>query len=157
MTTIDKAPMSAVPRRGRLERLDLGALLSTVKAATAITSQLETVLRRSGIGLRANDCDALIFLVVEGPMRPAELLGFTALTESPATLHAILARLEQRGLVERASHPRHKRGVLYVATSDGEAVIDEVWTAIEREVVHRFAGHFSEEELSRLKDLTSRI
>lgn len=149
--------MNARPEAGRLQRLDVKGLIGVVKAATAITSQLEAVLRESTLEIRANDFDALVFLVGEGPMRPAELLKYTALTDKPATLHAILARLEASGFVERATHPEHKRGVLYGATPAGEAAIETVWSTVERRVIHRFAGHFSAEELVQLVDLTRRI
>jgi hypothetical protein len=32
-----------------------------------------------------------------------------------------------------------------------------VWSIVERQVAHRFAGHFTEEELAQLEDLTGRI
>jgi len=140
-----------------MERLDLQGLLGTIAAATAITSHVRAVLRESGVDLLANDFDALVGLVAEGPIRPADLLRHTVLTDSPATLHAILARLEERGFASRTPHPAHKRGLLYDATPEGEAAIDSIWPTVERQVVHRFAGHFSAEELAQLVDLTRRI
>lgn len=155
----DLAPPTAkrIPDADRMGRLDMQALFSTVAAATAITNQVKAVLRESGVRLLANDMDALVFLVSAGPMRPVELLRHTVLTESPATLHAILARLEERGFVSRAPYPDDQRGLLYSATPAGEAVIESISSSIERQVIHRFAGHFSAEELVQLVDLTRRI
>jgi DNA-binding MarR family transcriptional regulator len=138
-------------------RTDAQALLSTVKAAATITSQLEAVLREAGIALRASEYDALVFLVSEGPIRPADLLRQMALTESPATLHAILARLEDRGFAARSEHPEHARGVLYSATEDGAATIRKVWPLVDRHIIRRFGANFSDEELQLLRELTSRI
>lgn len=146
-----------IPPGANLERLDGNALLSTVKAATVITDNLEAVLRDSGSGLHANDWDALALLVAVGPMRPAELLRLTALTNRPATLHKILNRLETRGWVSRAQHPEHASGVVYAATDEGHATVARLFPIIEAQVIKRFAGHYSTEELATLSDLTARL
>jgi DNA-binding MarR family transcriptional regulator len=138
-------------------RVDAQALLSTIKAATTMTNQLEAVLREAGVALRANEYDALVFLVSEGPIRLADLLRLAALTESPATLHAILARLEDRGFAARGPHPDHARSVLYSATDDGVAAIRQVWPSIDRHIIRRFAANYSDEELAQLADLAGRI
>ena len=145
------------PDEGRFARSDLGALIGVVKAATTIAAELESELRESGVGLRANEFDALVFLTAQGPMRPSELIRLSALCASAATLHAVLSRLEDRGLVERGPHPDHERGVLYGVTAEGAATIESVWPAVERHIVNRFAGHFSAEELAQLVHLTGRI
>jgi len=156
-TTDETATRAEPVPEADVDRLDGAALLSTVRAATVITSRLERALRESNVALHANDWDALYFLVAQGPMRPAELIRLTVLTESPATLHKILARLEERGLVTRSTHPDHARGVLYAATEDGITTIRSLWSTVERQVVHRFAGHFTDEELELLAGLTRRI
>ena len=145
------------PGEGRLSRKDVRSLLGVVRAATRITSQTTAALRGSGVSLRGTDFDALVFLVSEGPMRPAELLRHTVLTDHPATLHGILERLDEAGLVSRSASPEHSRGVVYSATPAGQAAIEAVWATVEREVVHRFAGHFGDDELDQLRDLTARI
>ena len=141
----------------RFERLDVTALLSMVKAATTIENQLEAVLRESGSDMRANEWDALILLGAYGPMRPSELLRHTALSVSPGTLHAILGRLEDRGFIARTPHPNHRRGVIHGITAEGLAAIEDLWPAVERHIVHRFAGHFSDDELRNLRDLGDRM
>lgn len=141
----------------RLAGFDFSALLTTVQAATIITDNLERVLRHSDSGLRANDFDALFFVVAEGSIRPSELIRLTALTRSPATLHKILGRLQANGHVVKAQHPEHARGVLYSPTDKGRETIVALWPTVERRVVGRFSRHFSQEELEQLKDLTTRV
>ena len=140
-----------------LRRQDVSALLNMVKATSLLINQLEAELRESGEGLRANEWDALIFLAARGPMRPAELLRLTTVAVSPGTLHAILARLEDRGLVERSPHPEHERGVLYGVTLEGVATIESIWPTVERHLVRRFAVLYTDDELEQLDELTSRI
>ncbi len=141
----------------RLGRLDVGALLGVVRAATLIENQLEAALREADIGLRANEWDALVFLGAFGPTRPSALLRHTALCVSPGTLHAVLARLEERGLAGRRPHEQHKRAVVYSTTAAGDATIARAWPIVERLMVHRFAGHFADDELASLAALAERI
>jgi DNA-binding MarR family transcriptional regulator len=128
-----------------------------VKATSMMMNQLEAELREVGQGLRTNEWDALVFLAARGPMRPAELLRLTTIAVSPGTLHAILSRLEDRGLVERSPHPRHERGVLYSVTPEGIATIESIWPTVERHLVRRFAVLYTDDELEQLDELTSRI
>ena len=152
----DSSPNKVMPA-GLMDAPGTAALLSTVKAATIITDDLESVVRHSGTGLHANDFDALIFLVAEGPMRPSELIRRTVLTRSPATLHKILNRLEVGGYVARSQHPAHARGVIFAATDEAKALIMQAWPEIEQRVIRRFGSHFSSEELAQLRELTARI
>ena len=145
------------PDAPRMGRLDVTALLGVVKAGTLIENQTDAALREAGIGLRANEWDALVFIGSHGPLRPSELLRHTTLCVSPGTLHAVLARLEDRDLVERRGHPQSRRAVIYAITPAGEAIVAEGWPILERLIVHRFAGHFDDDELAALASLADRI
>ena len=140
----------------RFEDFDLRSLLSVLSVATAIESQGDTVLRQERAGLRLKEFDILAFVYAAGSIRPSELLNRASMSASAPTVHAILGRLQERGLVDRSPHPDDARGVLISITDEGKEAIDRFFPAIERKVINRFAGHFSAEELMTLASLLER-
>jgi DNA-binding MarR family transcriptional regulator len=73
------------------------------------------------------------------------------------TVHAILSRLEDRGLVTRGPHPDTARGVLVSLTPEGDQAVDKLFPILEHRVISRFARHFSEDELDTIMELMGRI
>lgn len=141
----------------RLHTREVAAMLGVLGAASIITSQTEETLRRSGADVRGNEWDMLVALAAGGPMRPAEMLRRAPMATNAPTVHAIIARLAARGLVEKRPHPDHSRGVLVSLTSDGADLVERMSPILERKIVNGFAGHFSDEELETIADLMARI
>ncbi len=140
-----------------LSRQDMRAMLDMVRAATLMENQLDAELRDADVRLRTNEWDALVHLAARGPLRPSELLRMTTLCVSPGTLHGVLARLEERGLVAREPHPDNGRAVLHRVTDDGLALVERWLPTFSRRVVGRFAASFTDEEMDQLAELASRI
>ena len=141
----------------RLHTREVKAMLGVLGAATIITSQTEETLRRSGADVRGNEWDMLVALAAGGPMRPSEIVRRAPMATNAPTVHAIIARLAARGLVEKRPHPDHSRGVLVSLTSDGADLLERMSPILERKIVNGFAGHFSDEELETIADLMARI
>ena len=141
----------------RLHTRDVKAMLGVLGAASIITSQTEETLRRSGAEVRGCEWDMLVALAAGGPMRPAEMLRRAPMATNAPTVHAIIARLAARGLVEKRPHPDHSRGVLVSLTSDGADLVERMSPILERKIINGFAGHFSDEELDTIADLMGRI
>ena len=141
----------------RLGKRDVRAMLDVLAAASAIIIETEGVLRKAGADVRGNDWDALIALAIFGPMRPAELLRRAPMATNAPTVHAIIARLETRGLVEKQAHPESSRGVLVRLTDEGVDFVNRMFPVLERKIINGFAGHYSDDELDTISNLMGRI
>ena len=132
-------------------------MLGVLAAASAVTSQTEEVLRGAGADIRGNEWDVLVALASFGPMRPSEVLRRSPMATNAPTVHAIIARLESRGLVEKRPHPGASRGVLVSLSSEGLELVEWMSPVLERKIINGFAGHFSEDELETIASLMGRI
>jgi DNA-binding MarR family transcriptional regulator len=141
----------------RLGDPDLQAMLGVLAAASQIISQTEAVLRRAGADVRGNEWDLLVALSGFGPMRPSELLRRSPMSTNAPTVHAIIARLESRGLVEKRPHPRNSRGVLVSLSREGADLVGRMSPVLERKIINAFAAHFSKDELDTSAALMGRV
>jgi DNA-binding MarR family transcriptional regulator len=73
--------------------------------------------------LTQNQISVLTSLDIAGALTPRELAD--AERVQPPTMTKVLAKLEERGLVQRTPHPTDGRQVLLSATAEGRAVIAE--------------------------------
>src|SRR5215469_1920474 len=73
--------------------------------------------------LTQNQISVLTSLDMAGALTPRELAD--AERVQPPTMTKVLAKLEERGLVQRTPHPTDGRQVLLSATAEGRAVIAE--------------------------------
>ena len=73
--------------------------------------------------LTQNQISVLTSLELAGALTPRELAD--AERVQPPTMTKVLAKLEERGLVQRTPHPTDGRQVLLSATPEGRAVIAE--------------------------------
>jgi DNA-binding MarR family transcriptional regulator len=73
--------------------------------------------------LTQNQISVLASLELAGALTPRELAE--AERVQPPTMTKVLARLEERGMVQRAPHPTDGRQVLLSATEAGRAVLME--------------------------------
>jgi DNA-binding MarR family transcriptional regulator len=129
----------------RLSSTQLAPLLRD--AITRFTRRLRRV---RPIGeLTLNQLSALTSLELAGALTPRELADVERV--QPPTMTKTLAKLEERGLVQRTPHPTDGRQVILAATEAGRAVVGEdrraraAWLAQrlaalgpeERETLHR--------------------
>lgn len=107
--------------------------------------------------MRGSEWDVLVTLHTFGPMRPAEIVRQAAMAANAPTVHAILGRLEGRGLIARGAHPEQPRGVLVTLTDAGSESVDSLFPILERKVINGFSGHYSEQELDQIVELMERL
>ena len=104
----------------------------------AITRLNRRVRQTRPVGdLTATQLSALISLDLAGAMTPRELAD--AERVQPPTMTKIVAKLEERGLVERTPHPTDRRQVILAATSEGRAVLARFERARDEWLAHRLA------------------
>jgi DNA-binding MarR family transcriptional regulator len=93
--------------------------------------------------LTQNQLSVLASLELAGAMTPRELSD--AERVQPPTMTKVLAKLEERGLVQRAPHPTDGRQVLLSATAAGRAVLLEQRRAKAQWLTRRLTGLRPEE------------
>ena len=88
--------------------------------------------------LTQNQLSVLASLEMAGAMTPRELSESERV--QPPTMTKVLAKLEERGLVQRAPHPTDGRQVLLSATESGRAVLLEQRRVKAEWLTRRLAG-----------------
>lgn len=86
---------------------------------------------------------ALTSLELGGALTPSELAEVERV--QPPTMTKIVARLEERGLVQRTPHPTDRRQVILSATESGRAVLAQVERARDQWLTRRLAELTPEE------------
>src|SRR5437762_12061241 len=108
------------------------AVVTRRVTAPALAEQLRVAITRLNRRLRQtrpvgeltqNQLSVLASLEMAGAMTPRELSESERV--QPPTMTKVLAKLEERGLVQRAPHPTDGRQVLLSATESGRAVLLE--------------------------------
>jgi DNA-binding MarR family transcriptional regulator len=95
----------------------------TVRLRDAITRLNRRLRQERPLGdLTVTQLSALTSLRIGGALTPRELSD--AERVQPPTMTKIVAKLEERGLVQRSPHPTDGRQVLLTPTADGFEVID---------------------------------
>ncbi|WP_433389381.1 MarR family winged helix-turn-helix transcriptional regulator [Micromonospora sp. KLBMP9576] len=90
----------------------------------AITRLNRRVRQARPVGdLTVTQLSALTSLRLAGALTPRELAD--AERVQPPTMTKIVAKLEERGLVQRTPHPTDGRQVILAATEGGRAVLDQ--------------------------------
>src|SRR5882672_7575283 len=93
--------------------------------------------------LTQNQISVLTSLELAGALTPRELAD--AERVQPPTMTKVLAKLEERGLIQRTPHPTDGRQVILSATEAGRAVIVEQRRAKDRWLTRKLAGLPAEE------------
>ncbi|MFL6112703.1 MAG: MarR family winged helix-turn-helix transcriptional regulator [Catenulispora sp.] len=88
--------------------------------------------------LTLNQISVLVGLELAGALTPRELAE--AERVQPPTMTKVLAKLEERGLVQRAPHPTDGRQVLLSATEAGRTELREVRRAPDEWLTSRLAA-----------------
>ena len=107
--------------------------------------------------LTQNQISVLTSLELAGALTPRELAD--AERVQPPTMTKLLAKLEERGLVQRTPHPTDGRQVLLSATTTGREVIAEQRRAKDEWLTRTLAGlpAAERETLRRAAEILGRI
>ncbi|MFI6261755.1 MarR family winged helix-turn-helix transcriptional regulator [Micromonospora sp. NPDC051006] len=104
----------------------------------AITRLNRRVRQARPVGdLTVTQVSALTSLRLAGALTPRELADVERV--QPPTMTKIVAKLEERGLVQRTPHPTDGRQVILAATEGGQAVLDQFERARDEWLAHRLA------------------
>ncbi|WBC13646.1 MarR family transcriptional regulator [Micromonospora sp. WMMA1998] len=115
----------------------------------AITRLNRRVRQARPVGdLTVTQLSALTSLKLAGALTPRELADVERV--QPPTMTKIVAKLEERGLVQRTPHPTDGRQVILAATEGGRAVLDQFERARNEWLANRLAA-LSEEERDTLR------
>lgn len=103
------------------------------------------------------DYEVLVNLseVPDGQLRPSELGGATSWEKSRISHH--VARMEARGLVERAPCPTDKRGALIVLTAAGRRAIERAAPRHVEHVREAFFDVLTPEQLDALTEISDAV
>ena len=107
--------------------------------------------------LTITQLSALTSLELAGALSPRELAEMERI--QPPTLTKIVAKLEERGLVQRTPHPTDGRQVILSATEAGRAVVAETKRARDEWLARRLATLTADERdtLRRAADILRRL
>jgi DNA-binding MarR family transcriptional regulator len=107
--------------------------------------------------LTQNQLSVLASLELAGALTPRELSESERV--QPPTMTKVLAKLEERGLVQRAPHPTDGRQVLLSATAEGREVLLEQRRVKAEWLTRRLAGLSApdREVLAQAADILDRI
>jgi DNA-binding MarR family transcriptional regulator len=107
--------------------------------------------------LTQNQISVLSSLELAGALTPRELSDDQRV--QPPTMTKVLAKLEERGLIQRSPHPTDGRQALLSATELGRAVLLEQRRVADEWLTRRLAGLPAEdrESLARAAEILDRI
>jgi DNA-binding MarR family transcriptional regulator len=107
--------------------------------------------------LTITQLSALTSLELAGALTPRELAD--AERVQPPTMTKIVAKLEERGLIQRTPHPTDGRQVILAASETGRAVVAEHRRARDAWLAQRLATLTAEERetLCRASEILSRL
>ncbi|ODB79687.1 MarR family transcriptional regulator, partial [Micromonospora sp. II] len=115
----------------------------------AITRLNRRVRQARPVGdLTVTQLSALTSLNLAGALTPRELADVERV--QPPTMTKIVAKLEERGLVQRTPHPTDGRQVILAATEGGRAVLDQFERARNEWLATRLA-ELTEDERETLR------
>lgn len=115
----------------------------------AITRLNRRVRQARPVGdLTVTQLSALTSLRLAGALTPRELADVERV--QPPTMTKIVAKLEERGLVQRTPHPTDGRQVILTATEGGRAVLDQFERARNEWLASRLA-ELTEEKRETLR------
>jgi len=137
-------------------RTTTGQLATTLRDAIYRFNRRSRQTRPMG-ELTVAQISALTSLELCGALTPSEL----AETErvQPPTMTKLVARLEERGLVQRSPHPTDRRQVILSATESGRAMLAQYERARDEWLSRRLAELSPEERetLRRAAEILNRV
>src|SRR5215475_2502010 len=142
------------------------AVVTRRLAGAQLAEQLRAAITRLNRRLRQarpvdeltqNQISVLTSLELAGALTPRELAD--AERVQPPTMTKVVAKLEERGLVQRTPHPTDGRQVLLSATAEGRAVMAEQRRAKDEWLTRTLAGlpAMERETLRQAAEILGRI
>ncbi|WP_033289975.1 MarR family winged helix-turn-helix transcriptional regulator [Amycolatopsis jejuensis] len=108
----------------------------------------ETVMFHTAIaeqrGLSTIESKVTDYLARIGPLTPKELAEYAGL--APASITAMVDRLERKGIVSRVPHPDDRRKILVQVDPSGVAQAAPLWDYTVA-AMHELAAEYSDEQL----------
>jgi DNA-binding MarR family transcriptional regulator len=95
-----------------------------VRLRLAITRTSRRLRQEAGTGLSPTLTSALATIDLHGPLTPSELAARERVQRPTAT--RLVARLEELGVLQRASDPTDRRSSLLSVTPEGHALMEEM-------------------------------
>ena len=140
----------------RTARISHAQLAATLRDAITRFNRRLRQTRPMG-DLTITQLSALTSLELAGALSHRELAEVERI--QPPTLTKIVAKLEDRGLVQRSPHPTDGRQVILSATESGRAVVAETKRARDEWLARRLSALTADERdtLKRAADILGRI
>jgi DNA-binding MarR family transcriptional regulator len=134
---------------------DLGELAARLRLA--ITRTARRLRQEAGTDLSPSQTAALATIDSNGPLTPSELASLERVQRPTAT--RIVARLEEKGLVERAADPADGRSFIVSPTAQGRTLLRKLRTRKNAYLARRLRGLSAEEvaALARAADILERL
>jgi DNA-binding MarR family transcriptional regulator len=134
---------------------DLGGLAARLRLA--ITRTARRLRQEAGTDLSPSQTAALATIDSNGPLTPSELASLERVQRPTAT--RIVARLEEKGLVERAADPADGRSFIVSPTAQGRTLLRKLRTRKNAYLARRLRGLGAEEvaALARAADILERL
>jgi DNA-binding MarR family transcriptional regulator len=134
---------------------DLGELAARLRLA--ITRTARRLRQEAGTDLSPSQTAALATIDSNGPLTPSELASLERVQRPTAT--RIVARLEEKGLVERAADPADGRSFIVSPTAQGRTLLRKLRTRKNAYLARRLRGLGAEEvaALARAADILERL
>jgi DNA-binding MarR family transcriptional regulator len=149
--------MAVMSQRPPVQRSTSAGQVS-VQLGAAITRFNRRLRQTRPVGeLTQNQISVLTSLELAGALTPRELAD--AERVAPPTMTKVLAKLEERGLIQRSPHPTDGRQVILSATEAGRAVIAEQQAAKDRWLTRVLADlpAGERETLARAAEILNRV
>ncbi len=139
-----------------LSEQEMAAWLPLVRLLTLLPNALDTQLRdEAGISHVYYQVLAILSAAPEGSVRMSELARATGMSVSRLS-HAV-ARLEDRGWVQRRQSTADRRGQVAVLTDEGAAALAAAAPGHVAEVRKRVFDHLSPEQVRELSTIAARL
>jgi DNA-binding MarR family transcriptional regulator len=137
------------------QKADLGELAARLRLA--ITRTARRLRQEAGTDLSPSQTAALATIDSSGPLTPSELASLERVQRPTAT--RIVARLEEKGLVERTADPADGRSFVVSATARGRALLRKLRTRKNAYLARRLRSLDAEEvaTLARAAEILERL
>ncbi len=127
----------------------------TLHAAFMLKAGVEERLHEA-TGLLLADNEALLNLAhADAPMRMSEIAERLVLSRGGTT--KVIDRLEEAGLVERATDPSDRRALVVAMTDDGRAMLEKTRPVVDEALQELWARHLTDEQAEQVLDAVTSV
>jgi DNA-binding MarR family transcriptional regulator len=121
----------------------IGELLAASRALSTETVMFHTAIAETR-GLSATESKAADFLARFGPLTPKELVRHSGL--APASVTALIDRLERKGIVRRTAHPDDRRSILVELDDEKMEGVTPLWDYLVSAITE-FCARYDEDQI----------